>query len=71
MLPNVAPALLFVTNLCVKDKIGHLLGSNSWFQHCASCQERHQREENAQLTSTELKTEESHFRRRKHLKGNL
>ena len=36
MLPNAFPALLFVKNLCVADKIGYLLRSNSWFQHCAS-----------------------------------
>lgn len=71
MLPNASPALLFVMNLCVKDKIGHLLRSNSWFQNCASCQEGHQRNEKAQLTSTKLETEESHFRRGKHLEGHL
>lgn len=58
-------------NLCVIDKIGHLLRSNSWFQNCASCQEGHQRNEKAQLTSTKLETEESQFRRGKHLEGNL
>ena len=58
-------------NLCVTDKIGHLLRSNSWFQKCASCQEGHQRNEKAQLTSTKLEIEDSHFRRGKHLGGNL
>lgn len=28
--PNAFPAMLFVTNLCTMDKIGHLFKTNSW-----------------------------------------
>ena len=38
--PNAFPAMLFVTNLYTMDKIGHLFKTNSWFQHCASYQNR-------------------------------
>lgn len=70
MLPNAFPALLFVTNLCTMDRIGHLFKSNSWFQHCAPYQKRTLQEGKAQLTSKMLKTEEPHFEG-KYLKGNL
>lgn len=55
--PNAFPAMLFVTNLCTIDKIGHLFKTNSWFQHCASYQKRTLQEGKAQLTSKMLKTE--------------
>lgn len=71
MLLNAFPALLFVTNLCTMDKIGHLFKSNSWFQHCASYQkEGHYKKEKAQLTFKMLKTEDSCFGE-KHFRGNL
>lgn len=70
MLPNAFPALLFVTNLCTMDKIGHLFKSNSWLQYCASYQKRRTlQEEKAQLTSKMPKTEESCWE--KYIRGNL
>lgn len=71
MLLNAFLALLFVTNLCTMDKIGHLFKSNSWFQHSASYQkEGHYKKEKAQLTFKMLKIEDSCFGG-KHLRGNL
>lgn len=63
MLPNAFPTLLFVTNLCAMDKIGHLFKSNSWFQRCASYHKKKDitRKENVQLTSKMLKPEEISF----------